>query len=222
MATCLLLELSFEDALDSLWNLLSSAYLQWTLLCVSSRCLHKNSDQILSENHCTWSQKRSFKRRLKFWVLRGPRKKMFLKLEQRTCPVFVIQTQALPRHVRSPCSTLWWSWHACAAVGVLAELLTLHSHRVGMGLKDVCHGEPCWYSAGAVGFCCHFCFLFTFSFLVWKETELIKGSLGCPYSTGSRHAQPAVSWDKGFQYQGCVSLQHVKHGVGMSTDCLYI
>jgi len=166
-------------------------YLQWTLLCVSSRCLHKNSDQILSENHCTWSQKRSFKRRLKFWVLRGPRKKLFLKLEQRTCPVFVIQTQALPRHVRSPCSTLWWSWHACAAVGVLAELLTLHSHRVGTGLKDMCHGEPCWYSAGAVGFCCHFCFLFTFSFLVWKETELIKGSLGCPYSTGSRHAQPA-------------------------------
>lgn len=54
-------------------------------------------------------------------------KKTVCKLEQRICPVFVIQTQALPRHVRSPCSTLWWSWHACAALGVLAELLT---HRV--------------------------------------------------------------------------------------------
>lgn len=71
----------------------------------------------------------------KLGLLRDPSKNFFFffqKAEKRTCPVWEgdPRPSLLCSHVSSPCSTLWWSRHACAAVGVLVVLLNERNHQV--------------------------------------------------------------------------------------------
>lgn len=144
-------------------------YLQWALLCTSTRCLYKNLDQILSESNWIWS----FKRGLKFWVWRGPGKKKI--------SVFKKGEKDLPRvYDPSPKYCVVMLGAPAAPSGdpnmLVQQLGSWLSFRMSLAIVCWCRAEgraleQAWSTAslmlvmGALGFCCLF-FVFTFWFFV--------------------------------------------------------